>query len=77
MGVFLKYIRETLNLSVDQYPDQYFANMIKPFGAIYRGKMCLQHKEFTETLRNRHFLTRQATNNKLASIPKEIITYDF
>jgi hypothetical protein len=42
--------------------------MVKPFGEIKHGKYVLKYLELTDALRNRHFLMRTATNNKIAEV---------
>lgn len=64
IAAFIKYVRETLNLSEKDCSDLQLQEMIQPFGELIHGKAMLKHKELTETLRNRHFKLREATNNK-------------
>jgi hypothetical protein len=72
VATFIKYVRETLNLSGKQYPELQLQEMIQPFGEIMHGHPVFKYLEFAETLRNRHFLLSEATKNRHASVPREI-----
>lgn len=70
VAAFIKYIRETLNISPKQYSELYLQEMIRPFGEIKHGRQMLNYKSFVETLKKRHSLVREAVNNKHAAMPK-------
>ena len=72
VAAFIKYIRETLNVSPKQYSDLYLQEMIKPFGEIKHGERMLNYTSFTDTLKKRHYLVREAVNNRHAALPKTI-----
>ena len=70
IAAFIKYIRETLNVSHDKYSDLYLQEMIKPFGEMKYGQRMLNYGSFTDALKRRHFLVREAVNNKHAAMPR-------
>ncbi len=76
IAVFIKFVRETLDLTPKDYDDIYLEKMARPFGEIRHGKKILRHQSFTEALKNRHYLMRLATNNKHASFHKEVASKD-
>jgi hypothetical protein len=76
IATLIKHVRETLDFWPNQYSDEYIEQLAKPFGEVHRGVMVLKHKEFTDALKRRFFLTRQATNNKLAALPKEVAQFE-
>lgn len=73
VAVYLKFVRETLALMPDQYSDYYLEDMVRPFAEIIHGQQILKHKLFTDTLKKRHFIQKQVTKNRHASVPREII----
>lgn len=48
--------------------------MVVPFRDMIHAQTVLKHRLLTETLRKRHFLAREATNNKHAAIPQQVQT---
>ncbi len=72
VATFIKYARESLFLSEKQYPDLQLQEMVQPFGELMHGRPVFKYLQFTETLRNRHFMMQESTKNRQASVPKEI-----
>lgn len=73
VATLIKHVRETLDFWPNQYSDEYIEHLARPFGEILHGRMVLRHKDFTDAIKRRFALTRLATNNKAAALPKEVM----
>lgn len=76
VALFIKFVREVLDFTPSKYDDLYLEQMTKPFVEIISGIMTIRHQDFSKAVKQRYFLTRQATNNRLASFPKEVVTFN-
>ena len=65
VAVLIKFVRETLDLPPHRYSDVFLEDMARPFGELVNARMALRHGRFTEAIKQRHQLRRQAAANKV------------
>lgn len=65
VGVFIKFVRETLRLPPHKHSDGFLEEVAKPFGELVNARMTLRHGRFTEAVKQRHQMRRAAAGNKL------------
>ena len=65
VAVLIKFVRESLRLPPHKHSDGFLEELARPFGELVNGRMALRHSRFTEAIKQRHQMRRQAAGNKV------------